>query len=625
LNRTKIPLWVWAAILVPALISLFGIYRRNHVEARNRSVTIATEIETIESLATAQGLSVDQAIRQLQQRGLNGVVLGEETVNDLLSRGEATINTSYVPNTGGAPGAVVTSLQFSDPRSIERVQRGLRIRFGEQSTNLAVRQNRLLLPPVPVNLIRNVTIGLNPNDTKLARRLGVVQIARHGNPTGISASAVRETLAWSKELGTKVYLPQGDQVLGRRKALSATVDALKQLDLLYASIEFGKIGGDANMLQAIPERIVRLHSAQAAELDRLPDIDAVERYGKAARERNMRILLVRPISNASDAPLDTFGDFVGSIADHVRNEGNVIGAPHGYLDSALPRPYFILLGLSFVPAAVFALRSFVSNSRLVLAGTVLLALLGLACAVKPGQELMALVASLTFPVVAFIALEALKPKHPALGFFLVSAISLVGGLGVAGMLNGLPYFIGADQPLGTKLGLFLPIPLIGLYFILRLADLKEIMKNPITWGAAALSLAVAMGLALLVARSGNDTGAGASGLEIVFRNLLDRFLYVRPRTKEFMIGHPALVVGIGLLLTIAKRPELRAKLGGWTALALMLGAVGQTGIVNTLWHLHIPVTLSLARIGIGAVLGCMIGLGLWAIVSRFIPKGEAGA
>ena len=29
--------------------------------------------------------------------------------------------------------------------------------------------------------------------------------------------------------------------------------------------------------------------------------------------------------------------------------------------------------------------------------------------------------------------------------------------------------------------------------------------------------------------------------------------------------------------------------------------------------------------GIGAVLGCMIGLGLWAIVSRFIPKGEAGA
>lgn len=625
MNRTKIPLWVWAAILVPALISLFGLYRRNHVEARNRSVAVATELDTIESLATAQGLPVDEAIKRLQDQGLNAVVLGEETVNDLIARGEATILTSYMPNKGGAPGAVVTSLQFSDPRSIGRVQRGLRIRFGEQSTNLAVRQNRLLLPPVPVNLIRSVTIGLNPNETALARRHGLFQIARHGNPTGLSTVAIRDTLAWSKELGTKVYLPQGDQVLGRRKSLSATIDALKQLDLLYASIEFGKIGGDANIVQAIPERVIRLHSAQAAELDRLPDVDAIERYGKAARERNMRILLVRPISNAADAPLDTFGEFVGAIANQVKGEGNVIGVPHGYTDSGLPRPYFILLGLSFVPAAVFLLRTFFTNRKLVLTGTVLLVLLGLACAVKPGQELMALVASLTFPVVGFVVLDAVRLRHPVIGFFLVSAISLVGGLSIAGMLNGLPYFIGADQPLGTKLGLFLPIPIIGLFFILRLADIKEILKSPITWGAAGLSLAVAMGLALLVARSGNDTGAGASGLEIVFRNLLDRFLYVRPRTKEFMIGHPALVVGIGLLMTIARRPELRARLGGWTALLLMLGAVGQTGIVNTLWHLHIPVTLSLARIGIGAVLGCMIGLGLWAIVSRFIPKGEAGA
>jgi hypothetical protein len=625
LNRTKIPLWVWAAILVPALLSLFGLYRRHRVEARNHAVAIATEIETIEALATAQGLTVDQATRRLQERGLNAVVLGEETVTDLLSRGEATLSTVYMPNGNGEPGAVVASIQFTDPRAIPRVQRGLRIRFGDLAANLPVRQGRLLLPAVPTSLVRNVTIGLNPDDAALAKRRGLLVIGRHGNPGGLSARAVRETLAWSKELGTRVYLPQGDQVLGRRKALNATVDALRQLDLLYASIEFGKIGGDANILQAAPERVVRLHSAQAAELDRLPEIDAVERYGKAARERNMRILLVRPISNAADAPLDAFRDFVGTITDQVRSEGNVLGVPHGYEDSGLPRPYFVLLGLSFVPAAAFVLRSFLKNQRLITAATVLLALLGLACWVRPGQELMALVASLTFPVLAFVILDILRPRQIALGFLLVSAISLVGGLAIAGMLNALPYFIGADQPLGTKLGLFLPIPIIGLYFVIRLADLKAILRSPITWGAAALSFAVVAGLALLVARSGNDTGAGASGLEIVFRNLLDRFLYVRPRTKEFMIGHPALVVGLGMLSLITRRPELRARLGGWTALLLMLGAVGQTGIVNTLWHLHIPVSLSLARIGIGAVLGCMIGLGLWALVSRLLPKGEGGA
>ena len=622
MNRTKIPLWVWAAIIVPALISLFGLYRRNHVESRNRAVALATEIETIEALASSQGITLDQAVRHLRERGLNAVVLGEETVNDLLARGEATISTTYMPNAGNAPGAVVASLNFSDPRSIERVQRGLRIRFGDLATNLAVRQDRLLLPSVPTTLVRNVTIGLNPVDAEFAKRKGLIVIARHGNPSGLSAKAVRETLAWSKEMGTKVYLPQGDQVIGRRKALSATIDALEQLDLLYASIEFGKIGGDVNMLAAAPERVVWLHSAQAIELDRLTGLDAVERYGKAARERNMRILLIRPISNAAEKPLDAFADFVGTIGDQVQSEGNEIGVPHGYEDSGLPRPYFVLLGLSLVPAAVFALRSFTTNKKFVQVGTAAIGLLGLACWLRPGQELMSLVASLTFPVVAFIVLDALRPKQPAIGFFIVSAISLVGGLAIAGMLNGISYFIGADQPLGTKVGLFLPILIIGLYFIMRLADLKAIMKSPITWGTAALSFGVVAGLALLVARSGNDTGAGASGLEIVFRNLLDRFLYVRPRTKEFMIGHPALVVGIGMLGVITRRPSLRAKLGGWTALLLMLGSVGQTGIVNTLWHLHIPVGLSLARIGIGAVLGCIIGWALWAVVSRAIPKGE---
>jgi xanthosine utilization system XapX-like protein len=44
--------------------------------------------------------------------------------------------------------------------------------------------------------------------------------------------------------------------------------------------------------------------------------------------------------------------------------------------------------------------------------------------------------------------------------------------------------------------------------------------------------------------------------------------------------------------------------------------MGQTGIVNTLSHIHIPVLLSIARVGIGLVIGCIIGLALWSILSR---------
>jgi hypothetical protein len=142
-------------------------------------------------------------------------------------------------------------------------------------------------------------------------------------------------------------------------------------------------------------------------------------------------------------------------------------------------------------------------------------------------------------------------------------------------------------------------------------------------------------LGLMIARTGNDNGVGASDGEVAFRGILDRVMFVRPRTKEFLIGHPLLIIGLGLLYFIRgtkakeadgdqeETPSATPALAGWAALAMMVGSMGQTDIVNTLCHLHIPVLLSVIRIGIGALLGCIIGIGLWAIALRWLPKSEA--
>ena len=64
--------------------------------------------------------------------------------------------------------------------------------------------------------------------------------------------------------------------------------------------------------------------------------------------------------------------------------------------------------------------------------------------------------------------------------------------------------------------------------------------------------------------------------------------------------------------------------GGWIALLLLLGAVGQTSVVNTLCHLHIPVVLSLARIGIGLLLGAIFGFAAWAAVAAVLRRSDFG-
>ena len=42
--------------------------------------------------------------------------------------------------------------------------------------------------------------------------------------------------------------------------------------------------------------------------------------------------------------------------------------------------------------------------------------------------------------------------------------------------------------------------------------------------------------------------------------------------------------------------------------------------MNTLCHLHIPVVLSLARVGIGLLLGAVFGFVAWAVVASVLRR-----
>lgn len=607
-NRRVSPLLI-VSLLLATLLSLFSIYRRYQVETENRRLALAAEIETAESLGASAGLSPAQALERLKNSGLNAVVLGEETVGELAGRAQLQV----------AGNGTQTTLKQIDPAVAGRVTKGLELR-GLKVTPAADGSIAIAASP---SLVRQTAIGLDPEQAAAAKTAGLQIIARCGNPAGASGPYVRGTLAWTHELGATMFLPQGDQVLGRRDAIDATLGALAETGMRYLPPEFAKIGGDDDMVEKAPENVVRLHSAQSAELDKLSPIDAVDRYEKAARERNMRVLLIRPLTLAAENPLTAFGDFVDKIRDAVVKDGMELGVPHPYHEPGLPPHFSMLIGIAVAPAIWFAAAGFVSDRRVRNVGAVLLALLALACYAKTGTQLMALLAAAATPVAAFQILDGVADHLDGpewlrilLSFVLVSGVSLIGGLVVAGMLNGLPYYVKADEFKGIKVAVFLPVLGVGWYAFTRLTDWRANLRSPITWGAVLLSVFLAAAMAFMLARTGNDSGVGASGPEMLLRNLLDRYAYVRPRTKEFLVGHPLLVVALGLYLRQRRLAKPDAVRGGWIALLLLLGAVGQTSVVNTLCHLHIPVSLSLARIGIGLAIGCILGFVLWSVVGR---------
>ncbi|HEY0867454.1 MAG TPA: DUF5693 family protein [Fimbriimonas sp.] len=605
----KIPLGLWIAVAFTALVSLYALAHRHRVEARNRAVTMAAEFETVESLAASQGIPIDQALVNLRAQGLRAIALSEESVGQLISEGRATLQAS-TETEQGQPIRTVT-LDFSDSVEMPRVARGLQMHFGSFPVSEA---NTLSLRGVPARLVRTASIGLDPVQVEAANRAGLLIVARYANPAGVTERAVKETLAWGKEQGAVAFLPLGDQVLGRKDALKTTSETLKALGIRYASPEFTRIGGDANMLDAQPENAIRLHSAQVAELDKMSLADAVERYAKAARERNMRILLLRPASYGADQPLSAFAQFAKAIGEQIRKEGGDLGPPRPFEDPQVPRFVFVLIGLGVAAVAWFVAATFVTDRNGLLAGGALLILIGLSAWNSP--KYAALVAALAFPVAAFVVLDRWRPKNPLAAILAVSAISLVGGLAVAGLMSTLKHIVKADEFAGVKLAVFLPILIVGWFFFTRLTDWRANARAAITWGASGLFIGVLAILGLLIARTGNDSGVGASAVELQFRNLLDAALYVRPRTKEFLFGHPMLMLGAFML---ARYGRQKGGWAGWTALVLMLGAVGQTDIVNTLCHGHIPVQLSIARVLVGLVVGCILGSVAWWIAARVLP------
>lgn len=585
--------------LVTALLAAFSLSYRYRAESRNRAVGVTLELDTILNYAASSNLSLEEALIKLKGAGLTGVVMAEETVGDLISDGRASI----------VPQAILLTNEDAALRA--RIAQGLERRF-----NMFVPNGGSTIAIGGLNgaLARTVSLGIDDILAAEVINQGIFIIGRMSNPSGVNSDYVKNTIAQAAQAGVAVFLPQGDQVLGRRDAIPTLITALTGNKMLYATPEFARIGGDANVVAQAPELVVRLHAAQTAEIDKLTLGGVLERYGKAAAERNQRVLLLRPLSFTSDPPLDGLTDLVSKVDRQLRKEGLVPGVPHAFDDPAVPSWLLALLAISMLPALF--LFHLVNLPLAHVQGRISFVVLGLAVlsgVIEPGRNYAALVAAMLYPVLAFMLLVHAPPKNILAGYLRTSLVSLVGGLVVAGLLNGLPFLVKADSFSGVKLAHFAPIAFIGLWFWVRNGQWRTAMGDPVRWGQALLGFGLMAALLFMATRTGNDSPAGVSGVEMQFRALLDQWLYVRPRTKEFLIGHPALVVLLGAL--IARRTETLAS--GWLAIGAMVAAIGQTSLVNTLCHLHTPLAVGLTRILVGLVLGGIIGALGWGAWSRF--------
>ncbi|HMS54685.1 MAG TPA: DUF5693 family protein [Fimbriimonadaceae bacterium] len=593
----NVSIWVVLSATLTLVLSVIALGPRLSAEEKNKAVTLLAEAEAIEDLAVESGTSFEDALARLKAKGLGGVAVSESTVAGLISRGYVNYRSVSADRTE----------LWGNASDIARISRGFEVRYGGSAKRPRATQ---IILPLPPSKARELSIGLDPVQCKQIMAADLTVVARVANFVGSEPASINRTLEWASENGATALLPLGDQVLGRRDNMKMVALALRQLGMAYCSPEFSKLGGDQNMLEFAPDNVIRLHAAQAAELDKLPLADAVERYVRAAKERNMRMLLLRPIALSSPSPLDSFGEFVGKVNEGLTAEGLAIGRARPFSEFQSPVPSIAIAAVS-VPVIWFVLTSVLASFPWWTG--IIAALLTLASLKLP------FIGAICYPVLGFILIDRVRLRSIWISFLIIALCAITGGLAIAATHSGVAYTVRADQFTGVKAAHFAPLLLIATFWLSRLTNMRSGLDAPVSWRQALTTLVVLGALVFMAARTGNDNPAAVSGFELKLRSVLDSILLVRPRTKEFMIGHPLLFVGLGLLIAFWNGRTRLAP--GWIALMLTAGAIGTTSIVNTFCHFHTPITLSLMRVLVGLISGGIIGALAWFFIRPWLVRG----
>ena len=192
------------------------------------------------------------------------------------------------------------------------------------------------------------------------------------------------------------------------------------------------------------------------------------------------------------------------------------------------------------------------------------------------------------------------------------AISLAGAMMTAAPLSSTNFMLELGIFRGVKAAQLLPLAFFCLLFVSYYGLFEKDRKNDhldprdiftaLGWTIPmwAVLLMAAVGLAgyYYLARTGHETGVTISDTEMIFRNDLEYLLLARPRTKEFLVAFP----GIMLAVYCAVR-----RLPFWTALFGLAGTIGLTSVCNTFMHIRTPLYLGFVRTAYSLLLGIAVG------------------
>ena len=266
--------------------------------------------------ANGNDLSQEELAAELQQRGVSAVLYKELSLGDLANNGQVALqlggtiqNTNFYSQVSDALPINEATLYVAilDPSIAEQVQKHALLKIAGSAYypgQVPVITVPVMVPTGDVEVsnimtkVKDIGVGFNQAGIERMAAVGfaaVPQLRSWDNPTDEALRAVTDEI---KAMPNLAYLLFNDKELpGYPDSVRTIADLLKDSEgnplVTIGSIEiFGPKGIDP-VRGLLNKDLIRLHTISNGEMSKFEPDTALDRWMLAARERNMRSLLVR--------------------------------------------------------------------------------------------------------------------------------------------------------------------------------------------------------------------------------------------------------------------------------------------------------------------------------------------
>lgn len=627
-------------------------WQRMTVENANRSVEMVYDYGHVTELAASEGKTVDEALALFRKAGVTSFAVYDATVEKLINNGyvqiSSQLSTEDKMRLGMASDSVVMTAteKTGANERLQEASEDLALRLPQGAVTKATTSDgkfMLGIKAIDEKALHQMSLGISAAEIKDIQSRGFGVVVRPTNYTAMTKAKADHFLTrLDANEPVRAIIFVGQEAFGYPGQMDYIGEGLKARGIPVALLEsptqlqFEKQLGAVDMVKHLDYYGVRAYSMFRDELVKLSAEEASQRHFISDTERNIRLNLFstykQPIPGKTLLESDT--SYIALTAEKLQAHGYTLGKasvmPHFHESRALQ--LLVLLGVGALTGAAFC--ALTGARRKIGYGLALLTFIGLGTLLFTHWQILArqvagLLIAVTTPTVAMYGVfrywrqvdwHEMESRWSLFGkaivqLALVSLFSLLGGWLLSAILAATPFFMEMEIFRGVKAAFLLPVICVAILYVRIFPTFRShayenwqdfpdfaarFLHLPVRVGTLMLAGFIGIAGLIFIGRSGHEEGVPVSQLEISLRRFLESTLAVRPRSKEFLIGHPAFLL---VPLALAKRwPQ-------WLHFLLVIAAgIGQASIVETFAHMRSPLWMSTLRGVNGVLIGILVGV-----------------